>query len=159
MTRGIYVKRKTPAAGRARSRPQRARILEAAFASFMRRGFAATSTLDIATQAKVSKRELYAHFKNKQGMLEAGVSARTRRMRTPLDLPKVTTRAALEALFRHGRPTQVQLCVLIDRGHRELPVEATFVGRRVQTTPQERIELLLREVDDAEKVLLMEKAG
>lgn len=70
-----------------------------------------------------------------------------------------TTRAALEALFRHGRPTQVQLCVLIDRGHRELPIEATFVGRKVQTSPQERIELLLREVDEAEKVLLMEKAS
>jgi len=75
----------------------RERILDAAFMLFTKRGYAATSTLDIATQAKVSKRELYAHFKNKQGMLEAGVSARTRRMRTPLDLPKVTTRAALEA--------------------------------------------------------------
>jgi pyrimidine operon attenuation protein/uracil phosphoribosyltransferase len=70
-----------------------------------------------------------------------------------------TTRAALEALFRQGRPKQVQLCVLIDRGHRELPVEATFVGRKVHTTAQERIELLLREVDDAEKVLLMEKVS
>jgi len=70
-----------------------------------------------------------------------------------------TTRAALEALFRYGRPTQVQLCVLIDRGHRELPVEATFVGRRVHTSREERIELLLQEVDDAEKVLLIEKAG
>src|SRR5213593_2416100 len=48
-----------------------------------------------------------------------------------------TTRAALEALFRQGRPKQVQLCVLIDRGHRELPLEATFVGRRIQTTPEE----------------------
>jgi pyrimidine operon attenuation protein/uracil phosphoribosyltransferase len=53
----------------------------------------------------------------------------------------------------------VQLCVLIDRGHRELPVEATFVGRKVQTTHEERIELLLREVDEAEKVLLMEKVS
>jgi pyrimidine operon attenuation protein/uracil phosphoribosyltransferase len=70
-----------------------------------------------------------------------------------------TTRAALEALFRQGRPKQVQLCVLIDRGHRELPVEATFVGRKVQTTHEERIELLLREVDEAEKVLLMEKVS
>jgi pyrimidine operon attenuation protein/uracil phosphoribosyltransferase len=49
--------------------------------------------------------------------------------------------------------------VLIDRGHRELPVEATFVGRKVQTTHEERIELLLREVDEAEKVLLMEKVS
>lgn len=68
-----------------------------------------------------------------------------------------TTRAAMDALFRQGRPKQVQLCVLIDRGHRELPIEAAFVGRRVQTTQQEMIELLLREVDEAEKVLLVEK--
>jgi pyrimidine operon attenuation protein/uracil phosphoribosyltransferase len=68
-----------------------------------------------------------------------------------------TTRAAMDALFRHGRPKQVQLCVLIDRGHRELPIEATFVGRKLQTTHQERIELLLREVDETEKVLLVEK--
>ena len=57
----------------------------------------------------------------------------------------------------HGRPRRVQLCVLIDRGHREIPVEATFVGRNVQTTLNEVIEVKLTEVDDAEKVLLMEK--
>ena len=68
-----------------------------------------------------------------------------------------TTRAALDALFEHGRPRRVQLCVLIDRGHREIPVEATFVGRNVQTTLNEVIEVKLTEVDDAEKVLLMEK--
>jgi pyrimidine operon attenuation protein/uracil phosphoribosyltransferase len=68
-----------------------------------------------------------------------------------------TTRAAMDALFRQGRPTQVQLCVLIDRGHRELPIEATFVGRKVQTTHEEMIELLLRDVDETEKVLLVEK--
>ena len=68
-----------------------------------------------------------------------------------------TTRAAMDALFDHGRPKRLQLCVLIDRGHRELPIEATFVGRTVQTTDNEIIEVKLREVDDAEKVLLMEK--
>ncbi len=68
-----------------------------------------------------------------------------------------TTRAALDALFSHGRPSLVQLLVLIDRGHRELPIEATFVGRHVQTTDSEVIEVKLTEVDDAEKVLLMEK--
>jgi len=68
-----------------------------------------------------------------------------------------TTRAALDALFSHGRPRRVQLCVLIDRGHRELPVEATFVGRHVQTTAEEVIEVKLNEVDNAEKVLLMER--
>jgi pyrimidine operon attenuation protein/uracil phosphoribosyltransferase len=70
-----------------------------------------------------------------------------------------TTRAALDALFDHGRPKQVQLCVLIDRGHRELPIEATFIGRKVQTTQQEIIEVKLRELDNAEKVLLVERQG
>jgi pyrimidine operon attenuation protein/uracil phosphoribosyltransferase len=68
-----------------------------------------------------------------------------------------TTRAALDALFSHGRPSRVQLLVLIDRGHREIPVEATFIGRNVQTTDNEVIEVKLSEIDEAEKVLLMER--
>jgi pyrimidine operon attenuation protein / uracil phosphoribosyltransferase len=68
-----------------------------------------------------------------------------------------TTRAALDALFDQGRPNQVQLCVLIDRGHRELPIEATFIGRKVQTTQLEIIEVKLRELDNTEKVLLVER--
>ncbi|HXB98915.1 MAG TPA: bifunctional pyr operon transcriptional regulator/uracil phosphoribosyltransferase PyrR [Terriglobales bacterium] len=68
-----------------------------------------------------------------------------------------TTRAAMDALFRVGRPRRLQLCVLIDRGHRELPIEAAFIGRTVQTTENQIIEVKLREVDGAEKVLLMEK--
>jgi pyrimidine operon attenuation protein/uracil phosphoribosyltransferase len=68
-----------------------------------------------------------------------------------------TTRAAMDALFSYGRPNRVQLCVLIDRGHRELPIEASFVGRHVQTSSSEIIEVKLREVDDAEKVLVVEK--
>jgi pyrimidine operon attenuation protein/uracil phosphoribosyltransferase len=68
-----------------------------------------------------------------------------------------TIRAALDALFSHGRPRLVQLCVLIDRGHRELPIEASFVGRHVQTSMSEVIEVKLSEIDNAEQVLLMEK--
>jgi pyrimidine operon attenuation protein/uracil phosphoribosyltransferase len=68
-----------------------------------------------------------------------------------------TSRAAMDALFHYGRPKLVQLCVLIDRGHRELPIEATYVGRQVQTTAAEIIEVKLREVDDAEKVLVVER--
>jgi pyrimidine operon attenuation protein/uracil phosphoribosyltransferase len=68
-----------------------------------------------------------------------------------------TIRAAMDALFREGRPKQVRLCVLIDRGHRELPIEAQFIGRTVQTSDREIIEVKLREVDDAEKVLLVER--
>jgi pyrimidine operon attenuation protein/uracil phosphoribosyltransferase len=70
-----------------------------------------------------------------------------------------TVRAALDALFDHGRPVRVQLLVLIDRGHRELPIEARYVGRMVQTTSNEVIEVKFREIDDTEKVLLVEKIG
>ncbi len=69
-----------------------------------------------------------------------------------------TIRAALDALFDHGRPKQVQLLVLIDRGHRELPIEATFIGRHIQTTDQEIIEVKLQEIDNDEQVLLVERA-
>ncbi len=70
-----------------------------------------------------------------------------------------TTRAALDALFDHGRPSRVRLCVLIDRGHRELPIEASFVGKRVATRYTESIEVKLRETDEVEKVLLLEESG
>lgn len=70
-----------------------------------------------------------------------------------------TIRAALDALFDHGRPARVQLLVLIDRGHRELPIEARYVGRMVQTTDREIIEVKFQEIDEIEKVLLVEKVG
>jgi pyrimidine operon attenuation protein / uracil phosphoribosyltransferase len=69
-----------------------------------------------------------------------------------------TIRAALDALFSHGRPRRVQLLVLIDRGHRELPIEASFVGRKVQTSSREIVEVKLREIDNDEQVLLVEHA-
>jgi len=68
-----------------------------------------------------------------------------------------TIRAALDALFAHGRPQRVQLAVLIDRGHRELPIEATYVGKHVPTSSREIIEVKFREVDNDEQVLLVEK--
>jgi pyrimidine operon attenuation protein / uracil phosphoribosyltransferase len=70
-----------------------------------------------------------------------------------------TIRAAMDALFDHGRPRRVQLCVLIDRGHRELPIEAAFVGRTVQTTDNEIIECRLTEVDKEEQVVLVERTA
>jgi pyrimidine operon attenuation protein/uracil phosphoribosyltransferase len=70
-----------------------------------------------------------------------------------------TIRAALDALFDHGRPGRVQLLVLIDRGHRELPVEAQYIGRMVQTTSNEIIEVKFHEIDGMEKVLLVEKVA
>jgi pyrimidine operon attenuation protein / uracil phosphoribosyltransferase len=70
-----------------------------------------------------------------------------------------TIRAALDALFDHGRPRKVQLLVLVDRGHRELPIEATFVGRTVQTTQREIVEVKLHEIDSDEQVLLVERTN
>jgi len=70
-----------------------------------------------------------------------------------------TTRAALDALLDHGRPRRVELCVLIDRGHRELPIQANYVGRTVQTSDPEVIEVRLREVDGEERVMLCERVA
>jgi pyrimidine operon attenuation protein/uracil phosphoribosyltransferase len=70
-----------------------------------------------------------------------------------------TIRAALDALFDQGRAARVQLLVLIDRGHREIPIEAQFTGRMVQTTANEIIEVKFQEIDGMEKVLLVEKTG
>ncbi len=61
-----------------------------------------------------------------------------------------TTRAALDALSDIGRPARVQLAVLIDRGHRELPIHADYIGRVIPTARDERIETLLVEIDHAE---------
>jgi pyrimidine operon attenuation protein/uracil phosphoribosyltransferase len=69
-----------------------------------------------------------------------------------------TIRAALDALFDQGRPSVVQLLVLIDRGHRELPIEAQYIGRKVQTTDIEIIEVKFQEIDGTEKVLMCERA-
>ncbi len=67
-----------------------------------------------------------------------------------------TIRAALDALFDQGRPKSVQLLVLIDRGHRELPIEARFIGRTIPTSRREIIEVKLREIDNDEQVILVE---
>jgi len=67
-----------------------------------------------------------------------------------------TTRAALDALNDFGRPKQVQLAVLIDRGHRELPIKADFVGKNVPTSPNERIDVRLIE-DAGEDVVYLHR--
>jgi len=63
-----------------------------------------------------------------------------------------TIRAALDALADHGRPRAVRLAVLVDRGHRELPIRADFVGKNLPTSAEEKIRVRLAEVDDAEFV-------
>jgi pyrimidine operon attenuation protein/uracil phosphoribosyltransferase len=68
-----------------------------------------------------------------------------------------TVRAALDALIDFGRPKAVQLAVLIDRGHRELPIHADFIGKTIPTDRQEVIKVKLVETDGEDEVLLMEK--
>jgi len=65
-----------------------------------------------------------------------------------------TTRAAMDALNDFGRPRRIQLAVLIDRGHRELPIKADFVGKNVPTAARERIEVRFREEDGEDEVRL-----
>ncbi len=66
-----------------------------------------------------------------------------------------TIRAAVEALFDYGRPARVQLAVLADRGHRELPIRPDYVGKHLPTSREERIQVQLLEVDEVDRVLLV----
>jgi len=66
-------------------------------------------------------------------------------------------RAALESLISFGRPTKIQLAVLVDRGHRELPIQPDFVGKNIITSIGEEIQVKMKEVDDEDCVLLVEE--
>jgi pyrimidine operon attenuation protein / uracil phosphoribosyltransferase len=68
-----------------------------------------------------------------------------------------TMRAAMNGLFDLGRPRRIRVCVLIDRGHRELPIEASFIGRTVETSDTEIVEVRLQEVDKEERVMLVDR--
>ncbi|MDD5254926.1 MAG: bifunctional pyr operon transcriptional regulator/uracil phosphoribosyltransferase PyrR [Candidatus Omnitrophica bacterium] len=68
-----------------------------------------------------------------------------------------TIRAALDALIDFGRPKNIQLAVLIDRGHRELPIRADFVGKNIPTAQSETVEVRLQEVDGKDEVAIVEK--
>ena len=69
-----------------------------------------------------------------------------------------TIRAAIEALFSYGRPDRVQLAVLADRGHRELPIRPDYVGKNLPTARDERIQVELVEVDEIDQVLLQRES-
>jgi pyrimidine operon attenuation protein / uracil phosphoribosyltransferase len=70
-----------------------------------------------------------------------------------------TIRAAIEALFDYGRPDRVQLAVVADRGHRELPIRPDYVGKNLPTARGERIQVQLVEVDEVDRVLLIPEEG
>lgn len=70
-----------------------------------------------------------------------------------------TVRAALDALIDLGRPSQIQLAVLIDRGHRELPIRPDFVGKNVPTSKNEIVEARLKEIDQTDEVVIKQKTS
>jgi AcrR family transcriptional regulator len=129
----------------------RARILDAAFDAFMKRGYAATSTLEIATSAHVSKRELYALVGNKQEILAACISARASRMQAPDDLPAPDDRASLEQLLtafgtRILREITDPTVVAVFRLAIAEAVNAPEVARAVDEIGREGIRAALRQI-------------
>ena len=66
-----------------------------------------------------------------------------------------TARAAMDALLDHGRPRAIQLAVLVDRGHRELPIRPDYVGKNIATADSERVEVLLEEEDGLDAVVVL----
>jgi pyrimidine operon attenuation protein/uracil phosphoribosyltransferase len=67
-----------------------------------------------------------------------------------------TVRAAIDALFDYGRPQRVQLAVLCDRGHRELPIRPDYVGKNLPTAREERVNVRLKELDEVDEVTISE---
>lgn len=70
-----------------------------------------------------------------------------------------TIRAAMDAIMDYGRPHAIQLAVLVDRGHRELPIRADYVGKNVPTSRKERVKVLFAGTDGADSVEILEEAG
>jgi pyrimidine operon attenuation protein / uracil phosphoribosyltransferase len=70
-----------------------------------------------------------------------------------------TTRAALDALIDYGRPKAIQLIVLVDRGHRELPIKADYVGKNLPTSPEESVQVRLTETDGEDEVIVETGGG
>ena len=68
-----------------------------------------------------------------------------------------TIRAALDALTDFGRPAKIELAVLVDRGHRELPIRADFVGKNIPTSKTQNVKVLLQETDNAQDEVIVEE--
>ena len=129
----------------------RARILDAAFAAFMKSGYAATSTLEIATQARVSKRELYARVGNKQAMLIACISARARRLQVPADFPVPHDRETLAHMLASFGTQLVReitdpTVIAVFRLAIAEAVHAPEVAQALDATGRETIRAALRQI-------------
>jgi AcrR family transcriptional regulator len=131
--------------------PVRRRILDAAFSAFMEKGYAATSTLEIATRARVSKRELYALVGNKQDMLVACIAARAERLRVPADLPEPRDRTTLARVLenlgaRLLREVSDPTVIAVFRLAIAEAVRAPEVARALDTIGGETSRAALREI-------------
>ena len=129
----------------------RGRILEAAFSAFTKGGFAETSTLEIATRARASKRELYALFGSKQDMLIACISERARRLTMPADLPELRDRETLRQVLtafgtRLLRETSDPTVVAVFRLAIAEAVRAPEVGKMLNEIGIETSRSALREL-------------
>lgn len=129
----------------------RERILDAAFAAFMEQGYAATSTLEIATRARVSKRELYTLIGDKQAMLVACISERAKRMQVPAHLPVPDDRAGLAQLLtvfgmQILREITDPAVVAVFRLAIAEALHAPEVGRALDSLGRETIRSALRQI-------------
>jgi AcrR family transcriptional regulator len=129
----------------------RERILEAAFAAFMKSGYATTSTLEIATRARVSKRELYALVGNKQEMLIACISERAKRLDVPADLPVLRDRETLEQVLasfgtKLVREVSDPTVIAVFRLAIAEVVQAPEVARALDSRAREASRAALREI-------------
>jgi AcrR family transcriptional regulator len=134
-----------------RSAGPRQRILTAAFQAFTERGYAATSTLEIATRARVSKRELYALVGNKQKMLITAIGERAKRLRAPADMPMLRDRATLaQVLTAFGSQLVREVTdpdvVAVFRLAIAEAVQAPEVARTLETLGRETSRAALRQV-------------
>jgi AcrR family transcriptional regulator len=129
----------------------RSRILTAAFEAFVERGYAATSTLEIATRARVSKRELYALVGNKQKMLVTAIGERATRLRAPANMPMLRDRATLaQVLTAFGIQTLREVSdpavVAVFRLAISEAIQAPEVARTLDSVGREASRAALRQI-------------
>lgn len=129
----------------------RKRILDAAFAAFMKSGYATTSTLEIATRARVSKRELYALVGNKQEMLVACISERSKRLDVPTDLPVLRNRETLKQVLtsfgtKFVREVSDRTVIAVFRLAIAEAIQAPEVARALDSIGRETTRAALRKI-------------
>ncbi len=109
---------------------------------------------DVAARGSLTIRPKLPHPEVRGTNLPFGVDEKTIVLVDDVLFTGRTIRAAVDALFDYGRPARIQLAVLVDRGHRELPIRPDYVGKNLPTAVGERINVLLQEVDGVDEIVL-----